>query len=50
MKKLIYKLTYPDGFSRLTEVKADIPVDTLVKVQDAWKNMNIQADLVNIKF
>lgn len=49
MKKLIYKLTYPDGFTILTEVRANIPVDTLVKVQDAWKNMNIQADLVNIE-
>ena len=49
MKKLIYKLTYPDGFTRLTEVRANIPVDTLKKVQDAWKNLNIQADLVNIE-
>lgn len=49
MKKLIYKLTYPDGFSRLTEVRANIPIDALNKVKDAWKNMGIQADLVNIE-
>lgn len=49
MKKLIYKLTYPDGFSRFTEVRADIPVDALNKVHDAWNNMGIQADLVNIE-
>ena len=49
MKKLIFRLTYPDGFSRLTEVRADIPVDALNKVKDAWNNMGIKADLVNIE-
>ena len=49
MKKFIFRLTYPDGFTRETEVRANIPVDALAKVQDAWKNMNIQADLVYIK-
>ena len=49
MKTLVYQLTYADGFKRTTEVRASIPADTLVKMQDAWKNMNIQADLVEIK-
>ena len=28
---------------------ADIPVDALNKVKDAWNNMGIKADLVNIE-
>lgn len=49
MNKLIYLLTYPDGFKRRTEVRASIPVDTLNKVMDAWKNLGIKADLEEIK-
>lgn len=49
MDKLIYLLTYPDGFQRTTEVRASIPVDTLNKVMDAWKNLGIKADLEEIK-
>lgn len=45
MTKMIYVLTYPDGFQRRTEVRASIPVDTLNKVMDAWKNLGIKADL-----
>lgn len=50
MTKLIYVLTYPDGFTRRTEVRASIPVDTLNKVIDAWKNLCIKADLEEIKW
>lgn len=50
MNKLIYKLTYPDGFTRRTEVRASIPVDALNKVLDAWKNLGIKADLEEIKW
>lgn len=49
MDKLIYLLTYPDGFQRRTEVRVSIPVDTLNKVMDAWKNLGIKADLEEIK-
>ncbi len=49
MDKLIYLLTYPDGFQRRTEVRTNIPVDTLNKVMDAWKNLGIKADLEEIK-
>lgn len=49
MNKLIYLLTYPDGFQRRSEVRASIPVDTLNKVMDAWKNLGIKADLEEIK-
>lgn len=50
MDKLIYLLTYPDGFQRRTEVRTNIPVDTLNKVMDAWKNLGIKADLEEIKW
>lgn len=49
MTKMIYLLTYPDGFQRRTEVRASIPVDTLNKVMDAWKNLGITANLEEIK-
>ena len=49
MTKMIYVLTYPDGFTRRTEVRASIPVDTLNKVMDAWKNLGITANLEEIK-
>lgn len=49
MTKMIYLLTYPDGFTRRTEVRASIPVDTLNKVMDAWKNLGITANLEEIK-
>lgn len=49
MKKLVYELTYADGFKRLTEVNANVPADALVKMFDAWSNMNIQANLVEIR-
>lgn len=49
MTKMIYVLTYPDGFQRRTEVRASIPVDTLNKVMDAWKNLGITANLEEIK-
>ena len=50
MTKMIYVLTYPDGFQRRTEVRASIPVDTLNKVMDAWKNLGIKADLEVIEW
>ena len=49
MKKLVYKLTYPDGFERITEVKATITVDSLAKVTEAWKHLNIKYELVDFK-
>ena len=49
MKTLVYILSYPDGFKRTTEVRASIPIDTLQKVMDAWKNLGIKANLEAIK-
>ena len=49
MTKLVYKLTYPDGFERISEVKATIPVDSLTKVTEAWENLNIKYELVDFK-
>lgn len=49
MNKLIYLLTYPDGFERITEVKATIPVDSLAKVTESWQRLNIKYELVDFK-
>ena len=49
MGKLIYLLTYPDGFQRRTEVKAAIPVDALAKVTEMWEHLNIKYELVEFK-
>lgn len=49
MTKLVYKLTYPDGFERITEVKATIHVDALTKVTEAWERLNIKYELVDFK-
>ena len=49
MTKLVYKLTYHDGFERITEVKATITVDSLVKVIEAWEHLNIKYELVDFK-
>ena len=49
MTKLVYKLTYPDGFERTTEVKATITVDSLAKVTEAWEHLNIKYELVDFK-
>lgn len=49
MTKLVYKLTYPDGFERITEVKATITVDSLAKVTEAWEHLNIKYELVDFK-
>ena len=49
MTKMIYKLTYPDGFERITEVKATIPVDSLTKVTETWEHLNIKFELVEFK-
>lgn len=46
---MVYELTYPDGFKRNTNVRGDIPIDTLNKVLDAWKNLNIKPNLVAIE-
>lgn len=37
------------GFQITDEVRASIPVDTLNKVMNAWKNLGIKADLEEIK-
>lgn len=49
MTKLVYKLTYPDGFERITEVKATIHVDSLAKVTESWEHLNIKYELVDFK-
>ena len=49
MTKLVYKLTYPDGFERIIEVNATMPVDSLSKVSEAWENLNIKYELVDFK-
>ena len=49
MTKLVYKLTYPDGFQRITEVKAAIPVDAVAKVTEMWEHLNIKYELVEFK-
>ena len=49
MNKLIYLLTYPDGFERITEVKATIPVDAVAKVTEMWEHLNIKYELVEFK-
>lgn len=49
MTKLVYKLTYPDGFERITEVKATIPVDSLTKITESWGHLNIKYELVDFK-
>ncbi len=49
MTKLVYKLTYPDGYERITEVKATIPVDALAKVTESWERLNIKYELVDFK-
>ncbi len=48
MLKLVYKLVYADGFYRLTEIRGDIPVDTLNIVIDTWKHLNIKAELQEV--
>ena len=49
MTKMIYKLTYPDGFQRITEVNATIPVDALAKVVEVLEHLNIMWELVDFK-
>lgn len=49
MTKLVYKITYPDGFEKITEVNATIPVDSLAKVTEAWEHLNIKYELVDFK-
>ena len=49
MTKMIYKLTYPDGFERITEVKATIPVDAVAKVTEMWEHLNIKYELVEFR-
>lgn len=49
MTKMIYVLTYPDGFTRITEVKATIPVDAVAKVTEMWEHLNIKYELVEFK-
>lgn len=49
MNKLIYKLTYPDGFERITEVKATIPVDAVAKVIETWEHLNIKFELLDFR-
>ena len=49
MNKLIYLLTYPDGFERIREVKATIPVDAVAKVTEMWEHLNIRWELVDFK-
>ena len=49
MTKMIYKLTYPDGCERITEVKATIPVDAVAKVTEMWEHLNIKYELVEFK-
>lgn len=49
MTKLVYKLTYPDGFERITEVNATIPVDALAKVVEVLEHLNIRWELVDFK-
>ena len=49
MKKLVYKITYPDGFKKIIKVNATIPVDSLAKVAEAWEHLNIKYELVDFK-
>ena len=49
MTKLVYKLTYPDGLQRITEVNATIPVDALAKVVEVLEHLNIRWELVDFK-
>ena len=49
MTKMIYLLTYPDGFERIIEIEATVPVDSLAKVTEAWEHLNIKYELVDFK-
>ena len=46
---MIYKLTYPDGFQRIREVNATIPVDAVAKVTEMWEHLNIKYELIEFK-
>lgn len=49
MKKLVYKLTYPSGFERITKFNATITVDRLAGVIEVWEYLNIKYELVDFK-
>ena len=49
MTKLVYKLTDQDGFERIIEVEATVPVDSLAKLTKAWEHLNIKYELVDFK-
>ena len=49
MTYLVYKLTYPNGFERITKFKATITFDRLAGVIEFWEHLNIKYELVDFK-
>ena len=49
MTYLVYKLTYPNGFERITKFNATITFDRLAGVIEFWEHLNIKYELVDFK-
>lgn len=44
--KMIAILTYPDGFTKQIELSGNMRLCTLEKIQDVYKNLNLQLDII----
>lgn len=47
--KLVYRLTYSNGFERNTIVKGETLINILNDILDTWKKLGITANLVDVE-